>query len=277
MGERISGGIGSRLREAREARGMSLRHIADATKISMSVLEALERDDISKLPGGIFGRAFVRSYALEVGLDPEEAIADFMAQFPSDWVTAGHPTAHPIEDNEAVESDRRIARAVVRLAGVSVLLIAIVLYLGSRSTPPPSIEPSSAPSPSTIAPEVAATIPAADRDVATPTAGSLDDAAATPVRREQRTAQDRMVVKLSASAPCWVSVVVDGEPLLERELEAGEHEVAEMRQNLVLRAGNAGALSLTIDGAAARPLGKLGEVVTARLDRENFKQYLVVQ
>ena len=48
-----------------------------------------------------------------------------------------------------------------------------------------------------------------------------------------------------------------------------------MRQNLILRAGNAGALSLTIDGAAARPLGKLGQVVTARLDRENFKDYLL--
>ena len=73
--ERTSGDFGARLRDARERRGVSLRQIANATKISVAVLEALERNDISKLPGGIFGRAFVRSYAIEVGLDPEATIS----------------------------------------------------------------------------------------------------------------------------------------------------------------------------------------------------------
>jgi len=53
---------------------VSLRQIANATKISIAALEALERNDISRLPGGIFSRAFVRSYAVEVGLDPETTI-----------------------------------------------------------------------------------------------------------------------------------------------------------------------------------------------------------
>ena len=47
---------------------MTLRQIAGATKISIGVLEALERNDISRLPGGIFSRAFVRSYA-DAGVD----------------------------------------------------------------------------------------------------------------------------------------------------------------------------------------------------------------
>src|SRR5205823_9633732 len=89
--DRIPGDFGRKLREARERRGISLRQIAAATKISMSVLEALERNNISRLPGGIFSRAFVRSYAIEVGLDPEATIQEFIAQFPHDAVTAGHP------------------------------------------------------------------------------------------------------------------------------------------------------------------------------------------
>src|SRR5437868_9682749 len=104
--ERSSSGFGQMLREARERRGISLRQIANATKISVSVLEGLERNDISRLPGGIFGRAFVRSYAVEVGLDPEAIIQDFIAQFPHDSVTQGHPTSEQTEDNEMVESDR---------------------------------------------------------------------------------------------------------------------------------------------------------------------------
>src|SRR6266404_8782165 len=107
--ERTSSSFGGRLRDARERRGVSLRQIANATKISVGVLEALERDDISRLPGGIFGRAFVRSYAIEVGLDPETTIQEFIAQFPNDSVTVGHPTSHQVEDHEAVESDRRMA------------------------------------------------------------------------------------------------------------------------------------------------------------------------
>src|SRR5258706_11203687 len=122
------GGFGSKLREARERRGISLREIANTTKISVSALEALERNDISRLPGGIFSRAFVRSYASEVGLDPEATIREFIAQFPNESVTAGHPTSGRVEDHEAVESNRQTAGTFLWLAVISVPLAAALLY-----------------------------------------------------------------------------------------------------------------------------------------------------
>jgi cytoskeleton protein RodZ len=131
-------GFGDKLREARERRGLSLRQIANATKHSMITLEALERNDIERLPGGIFSRGVVRSYALEVGLDPEQAIEEFMGQFPGDAVTAGHPTTTRIEDHEAVESDRRMASTFLRLILISLPVAAAVLYLsmhGRRVAP----------------------------------------------------------------------------------------------------------------------------------------------
>src|SRR5579871_4470232 len=85
-----AGDFGRKLRDARERKGISLRDIAGATKISVTALEALERNDISRLPGGIFSRAFVRSYAIEVGLDPDRTIQEFVAQFPEESVVAGH-------------------------------------------------------------------------------------------------------------------------------------------------------------------------------------------
>src|SRR5438876_6766678 len=143
--DRTPGDFGSRLREARERRGITLRQIANATKISVAVLEALERNDISRLPGGIFGRAFVRSYAVEVGLDPEAIIQDFMTQFPHDSVTQGHPTSEQNEDNEAVESDRRMAGTFLSLVGISIPIAGAVVYFGMtasrrgvREEPPPS-------------------------------------------------------------------------------------------------------------------------------------------
>ena len=96
------GSFGGKLRDARERRGISLREIANTTKISMSALEALERNDLARLPGGIFSRAFVRSYALEVGLDPEEAIREFLAQCPADSVTPA--IRHPNTSMTAIRS-----------------------------------------------------------------------------------------------------------------------------------------------------------------------------
>src|SRR6266566_3118582 len=95
------GDFGSRMRHAREQRGVSLRQIADTTKISVSALEALERNEISRLPGGIFSRAFVRSYAAEIGVDPEQTVREFLAQFPHDSVTIGSP--HVLVDDSSRE------------------------------------------------------------------------------------------------------------------------------------------------------------------------------
>ena len=67
-------GVGAELRRRREERQISLRQIAATTKISPSALEAIERDDIKRLPGGIFTRAFVRAYASELHLDPEPIV-----------------------------------------------------------------------------------------------------------------------------------------------------------------------------------------------------------
>jgi transcriptional regulator with XRE-family HTH domain len=100
------------MKRAREERGVSLRHIAEVTKISVTALEALERNDISRLPGGIFSRSFVRSYAIEIGLDPEQTVREFLARFPDDSLTAGSRHAPPDHDLNPDEPRRR------RLSGV---------------------------------------------------------------------------------------------------------------------------------------------------------------
>src|SRR5258706_10861379 len=134
-------GFGDKLRGAREGRGLSLRQIGNATKISMITLEALERNDIARLPGGIVRRGVVRSYAIEVGLDPEATIEEFMGQFPHDSVTAGHPTTTQVEDHESVESNRRMASTFLRLILISIPIAVFVIYFaihGRRQEPAPA-------------------------------------------------------------------------------------------------------------------------------------------
>ncbi|MGH9430801.1 MAG: helix-turn-helix domain-containing protein [Terriglobia bacterium] len=76
------GSFGENLRREREMRGVTLREISDSTKISVRFLDALESDEFSKLPGGIFTRSFLRSYANYLGLDPEQVLAEFQVAAP---------------------------------------------------------------------------------------------------------------------------------------------------------------------------------------------------
>lgn len=69
--------FGENLRREREMRGVTLQEISDTTKISIRLLEALENEEFSKLPGGIFARSFIRAYANYLGLDQEQVIAEF--------------------------------------------------------------------------------------------------------------------------------------------------------------------------------------------------------
>jgi cytoskeleton protein RodZ len=267
--ERTPVDFGRKLRDARERKGVSLRQIATATKISVAVLEALERNDISRLPGGIFSRAFVRSYAVEVGLDPEETIQDFIAQFPHDSVTAGHHTSEQVEDHEAVESDRRMATTFLRLILISIPIAIIVVYVGTNggrllhrtpaaadtAAPPPKAEtPPAAAEPAVAAPATADAAPAL--------------AAAPPP------ADDRLTVGLTVTRPCWVTATVDGQTKIERLLQPGEAQTIEVKREMVLTAGDASAIAMRFNGVEAKPLGRAGEVVTRRVSLANYKDYL---
>lgn len=249
--DRTPGGFGGKLREARERRGITLKQIANATKISTSALEALERNDLSRLPGGIFSRAFVRSYAIEVGLDPDETTREFIAQAPHDAVAAGHPMSGQAEDNESIESDRRMASVFVRLVLLSVPVAGAVLYFSLAGRQ--AALPAGAASPVEAGPTLAA--PPVLEPAASNRAGGL-------------------AVALFATAPCWVSATVDGRTIIGRELQAGEREQFDVQRELILSAGDAGALSITLNGAGTKAFGRSGEVITRRIDLTNFKEYL---
>jgi transcriptional regulator with XRE-family HTH domain len=78
----MSESFGARLRRRREQQEIALITIAQQTKIKTSLLDALERDDVSQWPSGIFRRAFVRSYARAIGLDADVVVREFLEAHP---------------------------------------------------------------------------------------------------------------------------------------------------------------------------------------------------
>ncbi len=74
--------FGLRLRAARERRGLTVESISAKTKVPVGLWEALERNDLSNWPSGLFARAYIRDYARIVGLEPEEIVEEFCRYFP---------------------------------------------------------------------------------------------------------------------------------------------------------------------------------------------------
>jgi transcriptional regulator with XRE-family HTH domain len=72
--------FGEELRRERELRRIGLREVAESTKINRRYLEALERNDFSRLPGGLFNRSFVRAYCQTIGIDPEAMVNAYLLE-----------------------------------------------------------------------------------------------------------------------------------------------------------------------------------------------------
>jgi cytoskeletal protein RodZ len=119
--------LGAALRHHREAAHRTLRELADATKLGVRTLEALERNHVEKLPPGIFRRAVVRAYAREVGLDPEDTLRVFLARHPDDLPPPGPPVG-PVADAEV--GPRRWSPTMVV---VVLLTVVVLLALAART------------------------------------------------------------------------------------------------------------------------------------------------
>lgn len=228
--------FGENLRRERELRGIDLREIAEATKISVRFLQALEQDRLDVLPGGLFPRAFVRQYARHLGLDAERLVAEFV--FAQSGDRPQEKTAEPVA---------RQGRSKF-LGMLALILLATGALLAFRAQPAersaqPAPRVASAPSP----------IRPGDRVYPPPSAES----AATSVRGLEG---QGLVLTLSARQSCWVAAQVDGSETLNRVMTEGETETIEAQGEIVLSVGNAGGLTFSVNNRPGVALGRNGEV-----------------
>jgi transcriptional regulator with XRE-family HTH domain len=223
--------FGDSLRRERELRGIDLRDVAEATKISIRFLQALESDRIEILPGGIFPRSFVRQYANYLGLDADRKVAEFLYHF-------GNETP-------AVPAPSRPRSRLPVFVGVGVVVLAALGAWGFarwRERPAAESVMPAAPTP---------TFPP-DRVYPPPTPTLLADGAVP-------TSQG-LVLALAARQTCWVAVQADGKKVVDRVLNPGETESVTATSELVLSVGNAGGVSFTVNGRPGISLGDEGVV-----------------
>ncbi len=241
----LGSSFGGWLRRQREAREISLREVAERTKISLRYLEAMEEDRFEVLPAPVFAKGFLREYARYVGLSPDEVV--------NHYLSVQEPAVAESGDEEG-RRDRRVplqqhaSHAVLRnpstyyssrssrwprwlavAAGVAVLLglVALLAFLSDRwrqgrarrgEDRPPIVAPLAAPVPA--APPVPAAVPSAPLDVT-----------------------------VEFNQECWVEAVVDGGSRRAEMREAGESLQLEAKQKVVLaKLGNAAAVEIMVNG-----------------------------
>jgi len=290
--------LGVRLKRLREERGLALKDLAAKTKLSVAALEALERSDYARLPGGIFGRSFVRAYAAEVGADPDATVAEFVALLEKDERDrAARKAVRPevtADDRAFLERQRRALRGLQVVLGL-VALLAIVLIgwqvrawwqrsaakrAAAASATAQAAAPTSATSPTLDAAPAAA--PASDSGAASPSsapAAGVPAASAAPAPSSTAAsaptgplvlgASDPLVIDLTLTADCWVAATADGKSAGSELLRAGSTRRYQGAREVTLDVGNAGAITWTINGRPAKPLGRDGVHVHARISRDN--------
>jgi cytoskeleton protein RodZ len=215
--------FGNWLRRQRELREISLREIADVTKISIRYLEALEQDRFDVLPAPVFAKGFLREYARYVGLDPDEVVNSYLT---------AQTTVEPEEAPEMRGSQRRPGR-LEKTSGLLLTLAVVVLlavvgglaYFIERSQDDiePELPPMAAP------PPVSVVEPTAQEAVVSVPSMPL-------------------VVTLDFTGECWVEAVIDDERQISELHIAGEALRLEAAERIVLTLGDPGVVIVEANG-----------------------------
>ncbi|MEJ7818819.1 MAG: RodZ domain-containing protein [Rubrobacteraceae bacterium] len=286
--------IGPTLLETRQEKGLSLGDVEQATKIRKRYLEGLERDDYTVLPDAVYVQGFLKTYANYLGLDGEE-ISDRLKkrraprrerqikyEIPVKTESA-RPLLSPV--GLAGTEKRRISTATLLTVAIAVLVLAAVIgalyYVGSGSLPAgnagapgpdereqaqPKQELASESKKEQAAPEN----PDNNADSGAQNANNKPERKQASAKEKQPTkAPDtlRVEVRVKGSAS-WLSVLTDGEVAFNQLGEPGFSQVFEADDGVSVSAGNAGSVSVRVNGQDAGVLGGPGEVLTRNFTKK---------
>ena len=293
--------IGETLRRERMKRNLELGQIAQELKISLRFLEAIEAEQFDKLPGGVFTRSFIVQYARLLGLDEERIAGELLRTLDpppevAEFVEAPRPADSAIhvprvEEWEGVGKSRFRWSSSLSAAAlvVAVMLVCSGLYawwqhtrrLAPAHESPPVAAVQPAPSP---APVEQPALPA-DRPPTVPTGTQPPSGTPVPTPSAEQPKPPAMPqppvpasnsdapvrVELTADEPVWILVRSDGKYFFSGTLGAKESRTFEATSTVLVRLGNAGGVTMTLNGNPVGPVGPKGQVRTVQFTSGGFE------
>jgi len=241
--------FGDELRREREIRAISLKEIADATKISKRFLEAIEKNDHKTLPAPVFTRGFVREYARYLGLNSEEMVNRYNYAAAGDdrieqsthldRLVAPKVIETPARQPKGLPSPfARIDRNLYLLILVAVALAGVVWWAIGRKRDARNEEARAIPVPAATLAHRAAPRP--------------KPPAPAPVPAQDETLH--LIIDMDAKS--WIELDADGARVYRDEMQSGEHRTFEAKNEFRFRTiGNPRGPRLTLNGVQIPPLG----------------------
>lgn len=271
--------VGADLREVRERLGWKLPDVAEALRIRLEYLVAIEEGDLTPLPGPAYRVGFVRAYAQILGLDGEEILRRFReAGGLGETQNVSLKVLAPVPD-------RGVPRGAIALVGVVAVLAAYGLWYHfsadnrhlASQVPPVPAELAPLALPPVVKPPVADnTAPPADKPETTPAAPEAATAPApavpttpppatvttTPAAPAAQPVAPGAGMVITATQDAWVQVQDSaGNILFSKVLHAGDSWPVPQESGLIMTTGNAGGTEIVTNGTAAAPLGAAGVVL----------------
>lgn len=220
--------IGQKLREARENRGITLEDVERETKIRRKYLQALEEEQFQILPGVVYAKAFLKTYASFLGLDASEVLETYNKNFAKEEAALEMPFQTTEGEAKVNVFEKRNYRffltAIAVIAGLIILGVSITNNLNQG--------------------------PVSPNDISSPS-GQLQPVEETPAVNLELTVEN---------SNCWMLVTVDGNVAFEGTLVPGQSKHFEGKDKIAVRVGNAGAVAAKLNGQDIGALGSHGEV-----------------
>jgi len=268
------GAFGERLKHERQKREISLDEVSQATKISTRMLRAIEQEQFDVLPGGIFNKSFVRSYARHLGLNEDEIVANYL-----EVVRANEPQeqngltteaeARKIMEQRALlvlrERQRTVAQVPWSIVALALLLMALGLVLWNlHSRPGTSLVGGPVKAVSNSKPVSEAPISPTPTETPKPTAEATPGAAASPDVATQPAGSFRVIIR--AREDSWIQIIADGKEILEDTILGETQRTVEAHSELIIKAGNVGGLDFWFNGQKLPTQGDQDQVKTLTFD-----------
>jgi cytoskeleton protein RodZ len=250
-------GVGARLRRERVGKGLGIDDISRDTRIAPRFLEAIETDDYTILPGLVFTRNFVRQYALTLQMDPGPLLAELPKPDES-TVPLPDPPARP---RSSYRSDRQNLSIMSSAAWLLILGgTGIAAYMRFNHPVPHASETSAR------ATELSQVVnpPQSTINRVTPPVGQIPEAAPVPITSSDAPVQ----VSLTAREAAWIQVSADGKPTFTGTLMPNQTKAVSAAGQVRVLTGNAGALTISLNGRTLESLGPTGQVREVRLTAE---------
>jgi cytoskeleton protein RodZ len=261
--------LGTTFRKSRESQKLSIDKISIETKINSRFLEAIENERFDLLPGGIFNRGFIRTYAIRLGLNPDEAVQGYEKLIRT-------VEAEPVKQEPERVRGKTTKIPVYYVALVGLLFLVVVFYLSTRHKelplvaatsavveppaplpPPPAPVETTTPVPVTSAAPV--TVPTAALPAPPP---SPPPAKAVPIPAQAPSASNAaVVIELQVQEESWFKLSSDGSDVVASEvLPAGTTRRYTAANSMNVSIGNAAGVALRVNGQPVSSLGRNGQV-----------------